>query len=104
MSVGYGRVVVGIEVNAKIWLDERHSSWYVWGGGCQQVFVVFRCMWLVTFDALRRFATEFGGITKLLAVEGLSYSTAVSKFFPFDNSVAEFMNLDHFANVCVGGR
>jgi len=39
LSFGYGRVVAGIGVNVKIWLDERHRCLYVLGGGgCHHVF------------------------------------------------------------------
>jgi hypothetical protein len=58
-------------------------------------------MWLVAFDTLRWFATEVGGMTKGLTVEALSHGSGVFKFLPFDNTVAEFMNLEHFAYVCV---
>ena len=55
-------------------------------------------------DTLRRFATEVGGMTKGLAVEALSHGSGVFKFFPLDHTMAEFMNLEHFAYVCVRGE
>ena len=61
-------------------------------------------MLLVTFDALRRFATEVGRVTKGLAVETLTHRTGVFKFFPCDDTMAEFMNLEHFANVSGRGE
>ena len=61
-------------------------------------------MLLVTFDALGQFATEVGRVTKGLAVETLSHRTGVFKFFPCDNTMAEFMNLEHFANVSGRGE
>ena len=40
-------------------------------------------------------------MTKELAGEPLSQRSGFLKFFPFDNTMAEFMNLEHFAYVCV---
>ena len=72
--------------------------------GASRFFAVLGCMGLVTFDTLRRFATEVGGITKRLAVEALLHRSGVFKFFPFDNTVAEFMNLEHFAYFYIWGE
>jgi len=55
---------------------------------------------LVTFDALGRFATDVGRVTKGLAVETLSHRTGV----PCDDTMAEFTNLEHFANVSGRGK
>jgi len=104
LFVGYIEVVVDIGGSLKSWLGGRRRNWYILEG-CQQVFfAVLGCMWLVTFDTLRRFATEVGGMTKRLAVEALLYRSGVSKFFPFDNTMAEFMNLEHFAYVYIWGE
>jgi hypothetical protein len=43
-------------------------------------------------------------MTKGLAVEALSHGMGVFKLLPFDNTMAEFMNLEHFAYVCVRGK
>jgi hypothetical protein len=58
-------------------------------------------MWLVAVDTLGWFATEVRGLTKVLTVEELSHGSGVFKLLPFDNTMAEFMNLEHFAYVCV---
>lgn len=59
---------------------------------------------MVTFDALRWFATEVGGVTKGLAVETLTHRTGVFKFFPRDDTMGDFTNLKHFANVSGRGK
>ena len=61
------------------------------------------CGWshLTHFDG---FATEVGGMTKILAIEALLHGSGIFKIFPFDNTMAEFMNLEHFAYVYIWGE
>ena len=43
-------------------------------------------------------------MNKGLAVEALSQGSGAFKLFTFDNTMTEFMNLEHFAYVCVGEK
>jgi hypothetical protein len=43
-------------------------------------------------------------MTKGLAVETLSHGSGIKIFFSFDNTMAEFMNVEHFAYVCFRGK
>ena len=72
--------------------------------GTSRFVAIFGCMLLVTFDALRWLATEVGGVTNGLAVETLTHRTGVFKFFPCGDTMAEFTNLEHFANVSGRGE
>ena len=43
-------------------------------------------------------------MTERLAVKALSHGSGVFVFLPFDNTMAEFMDLKYFAHVCARGE
>jgi len=60
---------------------------------------VFCSLWLVTFHISWWLAVVVLRMAEGLTVEALSHWTGVLKFFPFDNTMAEFVDLKDFAYV-----
>jgi hypothetical protein len=43
-------------------------------------------------------------MTKRRTVEAVSHGSGILKLLPFNNTMTEFMDLEHFAYVCVRGK
>ena len=68
-------------------------------GGAGRFWAIFRCVLLIAFYALGGSAAEGWRLSERLAVETLADGSWVLIFFPFNYTMAQFMELENFSHI-----